>query len=169
MSTFTSFLPGGIDEREVDWRHHVSDESRHVGLDENKSGKTPNASDKAKRRSDRRFDSQRTPFIWIKKLIFPSSLRFITDFISIRTLRQQIAQHVKESSSGEFFSDAIRNLIRHSLICAGLFRDIICVRQWSIWQISLHQSQNEGDNSNWNDQSYPHLKKKIFAIFYYCW
>ncbi len=116
----------------------------------------------ATRRSDRRFDSQRTPFIWIKTLIFPSSLRFITDFISIRTLRQQIAQHVKVSSSGEFFSDAIRDLIRHSLICAGLFRDIICVRQWSIWQISLHQSQNEGDNSNWNDQSYPHLEKKIF-------
>ena len=39
----------GIDERRVDGRHDVGEQSRSVGLNENERGKAPNSSDKSKR------------------------------------------------------------------------------------------------------------------------
>ena len=39
----------GIDERRVDGRHDVGEQSRSVSLNENERGKAPNSSDKSKR------------------------------------------------------------------------------------------------------------------------
>lgn len=44
-----SDIVDGINQRAIDWRHYVSEESRCVRLDEDESGQAPNASDKTKR------------------------------------------------------------------------------------------------------------------------
>lgn len=101
---FVDQVVSRTDQRGIHRSHDVGDERRSVGLDEDESGQTPNASHKAIWQAIR----------WVRNTCVNLNAVIDNLFLEItfpsRTLRQQIAKHVEILLSNEWGTTVIQQV-----------------------------------------------------------